>query len=937
MRTAFPTARTRLLTAASGIALLAVLAGCDGSDKKQSSTDHYNKAVEYRTKGDTAAALIETKNALQADDKNGQAHFLRGQILLDAGDAAGAEDELRAAGAAGVPASDWFGPLGRSLLLQEKFPKVRDLVAQTKSTDSAVQAKEKTLLANVALATNDYDGARKGFMEALAINGQDFDALLGMVMVDAKSRDLDKAATWLAQARAVQPHNPEVYRLDAAIDSARHDSAAAEAAFRQAAVEAPANPLYRLLLAQSLIDNGKDEEAGKLLDSLLKQLPGQPLANHLHAVLLYRAGKFKEADDVETAVLSKAPNMREAQFLDGLAKYPLGQYAQAEHLLNGMVLTGASGDAAAMVRGASLLRLGRYQEAYKLLKPLEGKMQNNPQFLILTADAARFNNDLPASRGLYEQALAKDPKNAAILTQLASVKLDLGDVAGGKATLDQAVANAPDDDKTQGLLFTTLVKGKEFDKALDLAKKEQADNPTKARGWVMEGMVQTLQDKPEEAIAAFTKAIQVDPAASDAINNLAAIYIHQGRIDLARSTVEEGYKHAPKAATICAMGSQVESAAKNPAGMQIWLERYLDLDPKNTNARSVLVDVLIQLGQPQKAVAVALTGRQLNPGDPVVLKSLGQAYMAAKQPTEAVSTLRDLVASDPSADNYYQLAQVYLQIHDEPRLRDALEQIVQKAPDYRPGRMMLARVLLDQKETVGRAETLIAQLAAEKADDPDVVELQARLAAVKTNPGAAIPILQKYMTSTKTEPRGLVLLLASAQWDSGQKDQGLKTLTDWVSAHPDDSSTRMALASHQIQDKRYDGAHKTLTEEIKVNPANWIAQNNLAWVLMTQGDLAGAQTQIDGAHKLAGTQPDVLDTEGQIALARGDANHAVDVLKLATLNGTPAPAIRIHLARALIASGKTKEAQDTLKAVVSSARTGPDADEAKALLATIKN
>lgn len=937
MGTAFPTARTRLFTAASGIALLAVLAGCDGSDKKQSSADHYNKAVEYRTKGDTAAALIETKNALQADDKNGQAHLLRGQIMLESGDNSGAEDELRAASADGVPPDAWFEPLGRSLLLQEKFPKVRDLVTQTKSTDPMIQAKGKAFLAYVALAGNDYDGARKSFDEALAINGQDVDAMLGMVMVEARAKKLDKATEWLTKARAVAPHNPEVYRMESGIDSARLDNAGAEAALRQAAAESPVNPLYRLLLAQTLVSNQKDEEAGKLLDVLLKQAPGLPLANHLHAVLLYRAGKFKEADEIETAVLAKAPNMRAAQFLDGLAKYPLGQYAQSEHLLNGIDVTGASADAANMVRGASLLRLGRYEESYKLLKPLQDKMGDNSGFLLLTAEAARVNHDLPASRDLYQRALAADPKNAAVLTKLASVKLDLGDVDGGKATLDQAVELAPTDPQTRNALFETLLKGKEYDKAMTLASQQQTTEPTNPLGWVMAGTVLAVQGKTDEAIETYSKALKIDPATSDAIDNIAGLYLSQGRIDLARTTVEEGYKHAPKNASICAMGSKVESAAKNPAGMQTWLERYLDIDPKDSNARAVLVETLLQLGQPQKAVSVGLTGRQLNPSDPIAIKSLSQAYLLAKQPENAAAALRDLVAAQPTGENYYLLSQAYIQLHDEQRLRATLDQVVQKLPDFRPGRVLLARVLLDQKDSLDRADTLIAQLATEKADDPDVVELQARSANLKSGPKAAIPILQKFMASTKTEPRSLVLLLTSAQWDAGQQDAALKTLSSWATAHPDDGAARMTLATRQIQGKRYDDSRKTLAEEIRISPNDWIAQNNLAWVLMTQGDLAGAQTQIDSAHKLAGTQPDVLDTEGQIALARGNSSHAVELLRQATQGPTPSPSIQIHLARALIASGKPKDAQDTLKSVVTTAKSGPDADEAKALLATIKN
>jgi len=165
----------------------------------------------------------------------------------------------------------------------------------------------------------------------------------------------------------------------------------------------------------------------------------------------------------------------------------------------------------------------------------------------------------------------------------------------------------------------------------------------------------------------------------------------------------------------------------------------------------------------------------------------------------------------------------------------------------------------------------------------------------------------------------------------------MKTTAEWVSSHPDDAEARMTLASHQIQIKRYTDAQKTLGEEIRLNPSDWIAENNLAWVLMTEGDLAGAQTQIDSAHKIAGAQPDVLDTEGQIALARGDAPRAVDLLKLATSGPTPAPSMQVHLARALIASGKPKEAKDTLKAAAAAAKSGPAADEAKALLLTIKD
>ena len=937
MGTVFSSARLRLLTAASGFVLIAALGGCDNPDKKQSSTGSLEKAAEYRAKGDIAAALIETKNALQADPHNGQAHLLRGQLLADRGDIWGAEDELRQASAAGLPPSDWFSPLAHSLLLQQNFVKLRELVNQNKDTSPTIQAQAKAFVGDISLSENKVDDARKSFTDALALNAQDIDGMLGMAQVELDGRSFDKAADWLKKAKAAAPSSPEIDQLQARLDGANGDSAALEADLRRAAADKPDNPFYQLMLAQALVANRKFDEADKLLDVVLKRIPNHPLANHLRAVMLYRNGKYKEADELETTVLSAAPNLRAAQFIDGLAKYPLGQYVQSEHLLNGLNASGEMSDEASLVRAADLMQLNRRQEAYALVKTLEPKHENDAFFLKLAAAAAQANGDLPKSRDYYQRALAADPKNTDLLTALVAVKLDLGDTSGDPANLDKAIEAAPDNQRNLATLFGSLLRSKQFDKAQELAQKEQSLHPDKAEGWTMAGMIAAFQTKYDDAITNFTKALSIEPTASDAVNDLAAVYLQQGRVDLARSTVEDGFKRAPKEASICAMGAKVEAAAKNLDGVQTWLERNLDIDPKASAARADLIQVLVEKKEPQKAASIGLTGLQLTPGDPLLLKATAQAYLAANQPDKAVQSLRELITAKPDADNYYLLARAYLDLHDEARLRDTLETLVQKAPDFRPGRMLLARLLLDHKDSLDRANTMIADLAKQQPDDPDVIELQARAANLNSGPKAAIDILQKYLATEKTPSRNLVFLLSSAQWDAGDKDKSIHGIADWADAHPDDAQARMTLATRQIEIKHYDDAHKTLAAEIDAHPNNWVAQNNLAWVLMTQGDLAGAQAQIDSAQKLAGSQPDVLDTQGQIALARGDASHAVDVLKLATLNGTPSPTIRIHLAKALIASGKPKEAQDTLKAVVATAKAGPDADEAKALLASIKN
>src|SRR5690348_5640519 len=76
------------------IAVLALFAaGCSRSDPVALVAS----AKNYLAKSDTAAAVIQLKNALQAHPENAEARFLLARALLDSGDAVGAEAEAKKA------------------------------------------------------------------------------------------------------------------------------------------------------------------------------------------------------------------------------------------------------------------------------------------------------------------------------------------------------------------------------------------------------------------------------------------------------------------------------------------------------------------------------------------------------------------------------------------------------------------------------------------------------------------------------------------------------------------------------------------------------------------------------------------------------------------------------------------------------------------------
>ena len=83
-------------------------------------------AKEYLQKKDTKAAVIEIKNALQANPDLGEARYLLGTALLQEGNAVAAEVEFRKALAANFPADVVIPELARSMLMLGQAKKLVD-------------------------------------------------------------------------------------------------------------------------------------------------------------------------------------------------------------------------------------------------------------------------------------------------------------------------------------------------------------------------------------------------------------------------------------------------------------------------------------------------------------------------------------------------------------------------------------------------------------------------------------------------------------------------------------------------------------------------------------------------------------------------------------------------------------------------------------------
>ena len=121
---------------------------------------------------------------------------------------------------------------------------------------------------------------------------------------------------------------------------------------------------------------------------------------------------------------------------------------------------------------------------------------------------------------------------------------------------------------------------------------------------------------------------------------------------------------------------------------------------------------------------------------------------------------------------------------------------------------------------------------------------------------------------------------------------------------------------------------------LDIDPDNATALNNLAWILTEEGDAKGLE-YAEAAHRLTPFNPGVIDTLGVAVLKSGDAKRATTLLRMASALAPAQNDIRLHLAKALVASGDKAGARKELDSLGSLDAASPvrvEADKIKASL-----
>jgi tetratricopeptide (TPR) repeat protein len=287
-------------------------------------------------------------------------------------------------------------------------------------------------------------------------------------------------------------------------------------------------------------------------------------------------------------------------------------------------------------------------------------------------------------------------------------------------------------------------------------------------------------DNPDRAIAAYKRAMELDPQAADIPAELAALYLRQNRVEEALATAEQATKidstnkeanrvlgiiHAAFAENGSGRQSRNRGADKNATAEHLakaiqYLEIAIDDTPNEAdpNVRATLARAYLQRGDYDKAIPLlnGLVSQEPQWQDGPLL--LAEAYAGSGRNAEAIDWLKDRTDDDPRL--LPTLADFYEREHRWSDAAAAYEQAIARAPRSVELKTRYASALLNAggKEATGKARAVLNDIVAGGSNNGRVLYLLAQAERRSGDTAAAERTARKVIAQDAKSPWGYYAL-----------------------------------------------------------------------------------------------------------------------------------------------------------------------------------
>lgn len=686
-----------------------VMYGCGDSGER--SKEYLESAKSYYQQGNYTKAKLEYKNALQIDDKQGDAYY---HLAL-------MEEKEK----------NWKGMYGYLLKTVKNSPdnidarlklaKLYLMAGQLEKTGVEVDWLLQNTIDNpdaialkgaLLLKQGDYAAALAETEKALTITPGHLDTVNLQVLVYTAQQDYEAAEAKVNKALEFKPDDLGLNLLKLQIHLKSKNNPAIEQDYKYLLKRFPSNLKLSYDFARFYAKNQRDEEAIALLQNMVDANPERinPKLVFIDFLLLNDSEK---AETLLNKYIAANPEEIELYFKQSRLFISNKQYAKAKQTLDWIVehnkkqgqkirakvylakIAIQEGDndrastivqelldvdkkhlAALLLKARINLIKGLYDEAITDLRGILRDYSESDETMILLAQAYLKKNSKELAGQSFRKALDINPSNFSAVIPVVSQMIKSKDVVRAEKVLEQALKYNPDHPGALEALAQVKILRKDWlgtQKVADLiAVQPKGESVSK----YLSGKISQGQHLYADAIEKYKQALQLSPELTDALKSIMICY----------------------------------EALKQRDKMFAYLDEFMQKHPQKVYP-VILKSQLLSLGKNwDKALAVLDGGIEKWPEVPGLYAEMARIYQKKNDKEKAIETYeKGLKKAPDDVQLRIYLASLLEGKQDYDNALQHYEILVGKRPDVDVAVNNLVSVLLDHypdKENIERALTL---------------------------------------------------------------------------------------------------------------------------------------------------------------------------------------------------------------------------------------
>jgi tetratricopeptide (TPR) repeat protein len=383
--------------------------------------------------------------------------------------------------------------------------------------------------------------------------------------------------------------------------------------------------------------------------------------------------------------------------------------------------------------------------------------------------------------------------------------------------------------------------------------------PASIEGLNLLGIIESNDKDYNGARDAFEQALKINPRSTQTHNNLASLYVAEGKPDLARKEFQKVLSIAP-----------ANRAANYNLGLLLMSEgspakaipHFLQVHPRDTSTGFNLVRAYLQAGHTTDALRTASNLSAEEKDDIRLHFTLGQLLAEGKQYKPAQLELEKANALQPETfEILCKLGEVYLQLGDDSKAELVLSRALKLKPDSLQALFLLADVYSELSRPVDALDLLVRGHK-QAPENTDIILAMARVSMSQNYFEDAIPLLESGVKLAPERP-DLHAALGESYFMSGRTEKALAEFSKLLELEPSARTDAfMGLAYRYLG--RFEEARKYFEDGLKRDP------HNLACLFGT-GSIEERQGNTRHAEELF------------VAVLRENPNFADALLELANL------------------------------------------------------